>query len=67
MWIIGGMGLATSAFALVISFIPPSALQVSHLSLYKTSLVVLYIALVGAAFLIYHFRKSGWEPRKQGD
>jgi len=67
MWIIGGMGLATSVFALVISFIPPSTLQVSHLFAYKTILAVLYIALVGAAFLIYHFRKSEWGPRKQGD
>ncbi|MBF8263374.1 MAG: Amino acid permease [Parachlamydiales bacterium] len=61
MWIVSGLGICSSIFALIISFIPPSQLATGSLALYESILIGGSIFFCGLPLLIYWMRKPEWK------
>jgi glutamate:GABA antiporter len=60
MWIVAGAGIISTIFCLIISFIPPSQLQMKSVSLFEFMLVLLIVIFLGMGGIIYLFRKTAW-------
>ena len=71
MWIVAGIGFAGMAFALVLSFVPPSQLPVGSPTLYVTLVASGTIIFVGMPLIIYAVRKPDWlikpKPERKED
>ncbi len=57
MWITAGLGILGSAFAIVISFFPPSQIPTGSLFLYEAILAGGLVLFCGLPFLFYKFRE----------
>ena len=60
MWIIASLGLASSIFAIIITFFPPSQLHVGSLWAYDGFLGGSLLIMVLIPIIIYQFRKPSW-------
>ncbi|RFA16918.1 transporter [Subtercola boreus] len=60
MWIVAGIGFIAVAFALLVSFFPPTQLPIGDPATYVALVAGGLIIFVAAALLIYHFRKPSW-------
>ncbi|RFA08081.1 transporter [Subtercola boreus] len=60
MWIVAGIGFVAVAFALLVSFFPPTQLPIGDPTTYVALVAGGLVVFVGAALLIYHFRKPSW-------
>ncbi len=60
MWLIAGGGFLAVAFALVVSFFPPSQLPVGSPTLYTWMVVLGLVVFGGAPFVIHAFKKADW-------
>ncbi len=60
MWLIAGCGFVAVAFALVVSFFPPTQVPVGSPTLYTSMVVVGLIVFGGAPFVVHAFKKAGW-------
>jgi len=63
-WIVAGVGFLAVAFSLLVSFFPPAQLPVGNPTIYVSLVAAGLIVFVGAALLIYRFRKPSW---REGD
>ena len=60
MWLIAGGGFLAVAFALVVSFFPPSQIPVGSPAMYITAVIAGLVIFGGAPFLIQMFKKASW-------
>jgi amino acid transporter len=60
MWLIGGLGLVTVLFTMVISFFPPEQLAMGSVTTYHMFLSVGLVVVVVIPLIIYRLRKPGW-------
>jgi putative glutamate/gamma-aminobutyrate antiporter len=61
MWIVAGVGILTSAFAMFVGFFPPSQIDVGHLHLYVISLLVGVIFFCLGPYIILLFKTDKWK------
>lgn len=61
-WIVSGLGVLSSVFAIIIGFVPPSQLDTGSLIVYDGFLVVGLILMMAIPLIIYQFRKPAWVP-----
>ncbi|MGL4455863.1 MAG: putative glutamine/gamma-aminobutyrate antiporter GadC, partial [Plesiomonas sp.] len=59
-WLIGGVGLFSSALAFVVSFIPPEQISVGNPLTYSLILVLGTAAFVAIPVVLYACRKDSW-------
>ena len=64
MWITGGVGFLTMIFVMVISFFPPSVLQVGSPLFYVLFMVMGLVIFTSLPMIIYACRKPGWKASK---
>ncbi len=55
--LVSGVGLLTSIFAFVISFVPPASIAANQHGIYEVSLVISFLIVLSIPFTIYAFRK----------
>jgi putative glutamate/gamma-aminobutyrate antiporter len=60
MWLISGCGFLAVAFALIVSFFPPSQIPVGSPTLYTSMVVLGLIIFGGAPFVVHAFKKPDW-------
>lgn len=60
MWLMGIIGLASTVFGIIISFLPPSQLNVGSNFRYETILLTGAIGFIILGLLIYRMRKPHW-------
>ncbi|SJZ51105.1 putative glutamine/gamma-aminobutyrate antiporter GadC [Mycoplasmopsis verecunda] len=60
MWIFAGLGLIGSGLALIVSFAPPSQIQIGSTAAYIAILVVVTIVFCVLPFIILALRKPHW-------
>ena len=60
MWLVAGVGILASAFAMFIGFFPPAQLESGNKFFYVAFLVIGLAVLCLTPILIYHFRKPSW-------
>lgn len=60
MWLISGGGFLAVAFALVVSFFPPTQIPVGSPTLYTTMVIAGLVIFGGAPFVIHAFKKASW-------
>lgn len=59
-WIVAGVGFLAVAFALLVSFFPPTQLPVGNPVIYVVLVAAGLVVFISAALLIYRFRKPSW-------
>ncbi len=60
MWITAGLGILSSAFAIFMSFFPPSQLETGSLLFYEIFLIIGLFIMCGIPLIIYQFRQPSW-------
>lgn len=60
MWLIGGGGFLAAAFALIVSFFPPTQIVVGSATLYTCMVILGLIVFGGAPFIIHARKKADW-------
>jgi amino acid transporter len=60
MWIVSGVGLIGSLFAMVLGFFPPSQIQTGSFLFYELFLSIGIIVCTSIPFIIFQFRKESW-------
>lgn len=63
-WWIASIGTISSVFAFFVGFIPPAQLDVGSLWFYEGFLIFGIFIMCLIPYLIYHFRKPSWKPKK---
>ncbi|QYF73150.1 amino acid permease [Cryobacterium sp. PAMC25264] len=66
MWIVAGIGFIAVAFSLLVSFFPPTQLPIGNPVTYVSLVAGGLVVFVGAALLIYQFRKPSWKDAQPG-
>jgi len=63
------LGIASSALALLLGFLPPSQFKMLPPAIYVGTLVLGLVVTAAPAFLFYAFRKPGWQmvPKAESD
>ena len=59
-WILGGVGFAGTLLAFVLSFIPPSQIQIGSKTVWYLVLVLGAVFFVAAPFVIFALKKKSW-------
>jgi putative glutamate/gamma-aminobutyrate antiporter len=60
MWVVSGLGLMGSLFAMVLGFFPPSQIQTGSFLFYELFLSIGIIVCTSIPFIIFQFRKETW-------
>lgn len=60
MWLVAGIGILASLFALFIGFVPPEQLKTGSVLFYESFLIIGIIVLSLPPFIIYKLRKPEW-------
>ena len=60
MWLIAGCGFLAVAFALIVSFFPPTQIPVGSPTLYTGMVIIGLIVFGGAPFVLHAFKKPSW-------
>ena len=63
-WIIAGLGFCGALLAFVLSFIPPSQINVGSNTVWFAVLIIGCVVVVATPFLIYSLRKPSWKDPK---
>ena len=63
-WIIAGLGFCGALLAFVLSFIPPSQINVGSNTVWFAVLIIGCIVVVATPFIIYSLRKPSWKDPK---
>ncbi len=67
MWFAGGIGIASSIFALLIAFIPPTQITIGSAVFYHSFLIIGFIVMCAFPLIIFACRKPHWlqaEPQE---
>ena len=67
MWLIAGCGFVAVAFALVVSFFPPTQIPVGSPTLYTSMVAIGLIVFGGAPFAVHAFKNAGWAKAARHD
>lgn len=63
MWLVAGVGIISSIFALIIGFFPPEQLDTGSLLFYELFLIIGIVVFCAAPYIILLFKKPSWnEP-----
>lgn len=62
MWAVAGTGFLAAAFALIVSFFPPSQLPVGNPATYVALVAAGALVFTGLPLLIHALRKPSWKP-----
>ncbi|MCB1081418.1 MAG: amino acid permease, partial [Chlamydiia bacterium] len=63
MWLVAGVGLLSSVFAIILGFYPPEQLDTGNLLFFELFLVLGMLIFCAAPFVILLFKKPSWnEP-----
>ena len=65
MWVVAGIGLITSLFALIIGFFPPEQLHTGSLLFYELFLFLGILVFCSMPFIILLFKKPNWNEPQQ--
>ncbi|WP_157250753.1 amino acid permease [Nonomuraea typhae] len=65
LWLVAGAGFAAVAFALVVSFVPPSQLPIGSPGGYVALVAAGTVVFTGLPLLIYQFRKPSWQQGRE--
>lgn len=60
-WFVASLGLLSSVFAIIITFFPPSQLQVGSIWAYDGFLAGSLLIMIIIPIMIYQFRKPSWQ------
>lgn len=60
MWIVAGVGILASLFALFIGFVPPDQVKTGNIFFYEAFLILGIVVLSAPPFLFYKFKKPSW-------
>jgi glutamate:GABA antiporter len=60
MWVTAGLGILSSAFAIFMSFFPPSQLDTGSLVFYEIFLVAGLFIMCGIPLIIYQYQQPSW-------
>ncbi len=60
MWLVAGVGILASLFALFIGFVPPDQVKTGSIFFYEAFLILGIIVLSVPPFIFYKFRKPSW-------
>ena len=63
-WIVAGLGFCGALLAFVLSFIPPSQINVGSNTVWFAVLIIGCIVVVATPFIIYSLRKPSWKDPK---
>ena len=63
-WIIAGLGFCGALLAFVLSFIPPSQINVGSNTVWFAVLIIGCVVVVATPFIIYSLRKPSWKDPK---
>jgi putative glutamate/gamma-aminobutyrate antiporter len=61
MWLISGLGIVGSFYAMVVGFFPPDQLETGNLIFYESFLTIGMIVFCAAPFVILWFKKPEWK------
>ena len=64
LWIIAGLGFCGALLAFVLSFIPPSQINVGSNTVWFAVLIIGCVVVVATPFIIYSLRKPSWKDPK---
>ena len=59
-WIVGGIGILASLFALFIGFVPPDQIETGSILFYELFLIVGIIVLSAPPFIFHALKKQSW-------
>jgi putative glutamate/gamma-aminobutyrate antiporter len=59
-WIVGGIGILASLFALFVGFVPPDQLKMGSIWFYELFLIIGIIVLSAPPFIFHAFKKPSW-------
>lgn len=65
-YILGTIGCAGATMAFVLSFLPPTQIEIGSTILWYSILIIGYFIFVGIPLLIYKFRKPTWLNEEKG-
>jgi len=60
MWLVAGIGFLAVGFSLLVAFFPPTQLPVGNPVVYVALVAAGLIVFVGAALLVFRYRKPSW-------
>ncbi len=66
MWLVAGIGVVGSIFAIIIGFIPPAGLQTGSLFFYESFLSLGIVIMIILPLVIYHFSKILFSRKQHG-
>lgn len=61
-WIVAGLGIVSSIFAILIGFVPPGQIDTGSILFYDGFLILGVLTMAAIPFVIYRFRKESWHP-----
>lgn len=56
-WVVGGVGIISSVFTILIGFIPPSQIPIGNVFVYEFLLIIGFVLVCLLPFFIYRFKK----------
>lgn len=62
-WTIAMIGMLTSAFAIVLIFVPPAQIDVGNLAFFESFLGIGLVVMAAIPLGIYAFKKPDWKPK----
>lgn len=61
MWLVASLGIISSLFAIVITFLPPSQLHVGNLLFYELFLFIGLAVMIALPLIMHAFKKPEWQ------
>jgi len=65
MWLIAGIGIIGSLFALFMGFIPPDQVEITNIFAYEGFLIGGIVIFCVIPLIINHLKKPSWKPKKK--
>lgn len=65
MWIVAGLGILASLFALFIGFVPPAQFKTSNIVFYEAFLIIGIIVLSVPPFIFIRLKKPSWKQEEE--
>ncbi|MBI5273471.1 MAG: amino acid permease [Chlamydiales bacterium] len=62
MWVVAFVGMISSTFAFLISFIPPAQLKITNFWLYEFFIIIVFVAMSLIPLIIHRYKRPNWDP-----